>query len=187
MTKENLYKQYTPPASGGGAYLKFEDAKLVRLRIMSEPVVFDSTFQKGEEINVSTKYCWVIWNLDEKCAQVMTLPGTAYKLVAAYGADEDWGDPVENAYDLKITRRGTGLETEYSIVASAAKTPLGDDEQNEAKGLDLIAMTEASPSASKVQWLRDVIEHGRTKADTSAKADVFADVDEPINLDDIPY
>lgn len=184
----NIYKDYTPPSNGGGQYLKFEDAKPVRLRIVSEPVIFDSTFQKGEEMSISTKYSWIVWNLDENVAQVMTLPSSAYKLIANYGADEDWGDPLTNPYNLKITRRGTGLETEYSIVASVAKDELTSEQETEIKGINLISAVESSPSASRVQWLRDVISSGRTTSTAKKKDDVSIDIpSEPINLDDIPF
>jgi hypothetical protein len=181
---DNIYKQYTPPQGGGGSYLKFEDSKPVRLRIVSEPVVFESSYQD----NVSTRYAWSIWNLDEDCAQVMVLPVTAYRMIADYGADEDWGDPLENAYNLKITRRGTGKETKYSVVPSVAKEPLTDEQKLEVEGVNLVSAVQASPSASRVEWLRDVIKNGGTRTDTGKKDTVVEDIgDEPINLDDIPF
>lgn len=178
----NIYKTYSPPASDGGVYLKFEDGEPVRVRIASEPVIFDSEY-KG---NISTRYSWIVWNYDLEKAQVMTLPVTGYRMIAELAADEeDWGDPT--TYNLKVKRTGTGKETQYSVNPSQAKGDLDENAQNEIKGLNLLDLVGATPSASKIQWLSDVIEVGRK--DTAPKKDVIVEDigDEPINLDDIPF
>lgn len=181
---ENIYTQYTPPSSGGGVYFKPEDGVQVRFRIMSEPVVFDSEYQG----NLSTRYAWVMYNLDEEVAQVVVLPVTAYRQVAELGADEDWGDPLENPYNIKLTRRGTGKETKWSVNPSLAKEALPEGAETEVKGLSLIDLVSASPSASRVEWLRDVVTQGKRGEGAKKKDAVIEDIgDEPINLDDIPF
>lgn len=187
---DNIYKRYIPPSGNGGQYLKFEDAQPIRLRIVSEPVVFDSIFKQGTKDQVSTRYAWIVWNYDEEKPQVMVLPTTAYRMVADLGADDDWGDPVDAPYNLKITRRGTGLETRFTVNPSVAKEELNEDKQNQIKGINLIKAIESSPSSSRVEYLRDVISNGdRTTSTKKQDQDVVIDDidDEPINLDDIPF
>lgn len=179
----NIYKTYSPPSSDGGTYLKFEDGVPVRVRIASEPVVYDSEYKD----KISTQYSWIVWNYDLEKAQVMKLPVTGYRMIAELAADEeDWGDPT--TYNLKVKRTGTSKETKYTINPSTAKEALSEDAQNEIKGLNLIDLVSASPSVSKVQWLSDVIDNGR-KDTAPKKYDTIANVDdeEPINLDDIPF
>lgn len=181
----NIYKQYAPP-SGVSAYYKPEDGKPVRFRVASEPVVYDSEY----EGKVSTKYSWIMYNLDEGIAQVVTLPVTAYRMVAEICGDDDWGDPLTNIYNLKITRRGTSTDTKWSVVPQPSKEELTQDQQNEVKGVSLVKMCEASRGAMNVQWLKDVITNGRSSSqNTQPKRDVVVEdiPDEPINLDDIPF
>lgn len=181
----NIYKDYTPPAQAGGIYYKPQDGVSVRFRIMSEPVVFSSEFKE----NLSTRYAWIMWNLDEGCAQVVVLPLTAYRMIAELGQDEDWGDPLESPYNVKLTRRGVGRKTQWSVSPSAAKEDLSEEAATEVKGINLISAIEASPSASSVFWLRDVVKNGgETPKSVKKKDDVIEDIgDEPINLDDIPF
>lgn len=192
----NIYKEYTPPASAGGKYLKLEDGVTYRLRLISEPVVFDSIFDEGgPKEAISTKYAWVVWNVEEDVAQVLQLPVTGYRGVAAIGADDDYGDPAENTYDIKVTRTGTGKETKYTVLAGPAKGEPSEETEQELKDFDLIEAVGASPSAQRIQWLRDALsgkpapEKAPAKATAKPKKDVvIEDVgDEPINLDDIPF
>ncbi|HET8708964.1 MAG TPA: hypothetical protein VFL85_01645 [Candidatus Saccharimonadales bacterium] len=185
MSTENIYKQYNPPQSSGGTYLKFQDDEPVRVRIVSEPVVYESEYKD----KVNTQYAWLVWNFDAEAAQVMKLPVTAFRMVADLASDEDWGDPLESPYNLKIKRSQVNNKTVYSINPSVAKTELTEDQQNEIKGLNLVSLVEASPSASKVQLLSDVVKNGRTTKETKTtkQDDIVTDIDKPISLDDIPF
>lgn len=177
----NIYQTYEPPKSVGGTYYKPEDGKSVRFRIVSEPVVFDSEYA-GKS---STRYAWIMWNLDDNCAQVVVTPITAYRMIAELGRDEDWGDPLENSYNVKLTRRGTGKQTQWSVSPSIAKEELSDEAKLEIKGINLVSSISASPSASNVEWLRDVVSNGsrsETKKDTTIE-----DMDEEIDLNSIPF
>lgn len=125
----NPYASYTPPAGGGGLFLKVEDGKTLKLRLASEPYVFQSVYGEGENATVSTKYAWAVWNYEEQKAQILQLPVTGFRTIQALATDEDWGDPV--GYDIKVSREGTGKETKYHINPSPNRAAL-DPEAKEA-------------------------------------------------------
>lgn len=75
-----------------------------------------------------------VWNYDEGKIQVMSLTqASIIRAISEYSADSDFGNPTE--YDLKISRKGVGLETEYTVKALPPR-PLVPDVQavvNETK------------------------------------------------------
>lgn len=146
----DVYSTYRPPTQSGGL-LKLQDGQTVRLRICSEPVVFQSEY-KG---NLSTRYAWVVWNVDEGMAQILTQGVTFYRTIANLAQDEDWGDP--QTYGIKVKREGTDTDTVYQVTPATAKTPLTDEQRAEADDIDLIASLEKLPSVSQVAWLADVV------------------------------
>lgn len=113
----SVYEQYTPPA-GGGAYLKIKDGESVRLRILSEPYVFYSQFKEGDPI--STKYAWKVYNWEGESVQVLQQGVNTMRTIQELFTE--WGDPVE--YDIKISRRGSGLETKYDV--TPLRNPVGE-------------------------------------------------------------
>lgn len=120
----NAYKDYQPPA-GGGMYLKLEDGQSAKIRISSEPYVFQNKFDE----NISTRYAWVVFNYDEDKAQVFQQGVRGYKAIANLATDDDWGDPT--TFDIKVTRKGSGTDTVYHMTPSPFKEKL-DTEQKEA-------------------------------------------------------
>ena len=157
----NIYQQYTPPSSDGGLYHKFEDGKTYTIRIASEPIVYQTEFvSPNGETNLSTKYGWLAWNVEDKHPIILQLPVTAYKKVAAFGADDDYGDPQN--YNIKITRTGTGLDTEYNVVPSPKQIPIeqvegAENAKEELAKLDLVELVSKGKGVSQVNWLRDLV------------------------------
>lgn len=198
----NVYKDYVPPVSGG-LYHKFEDGVTYMLRIASEPVVFETEFtdKKTNETTVSTKYGWIVFDLATKTAKIMQLSVTAYKLIAAFGADAEYGDP--KMYNLKITRTGTGFDTQYSIIASPNKTELASLAENAVDAvaaIDLIGAISSGTGVNHVFWLSDAIGNKDSKksmtmaqvnaADYPTEEGVKADQVEdkkPIDISEIPF
>ena len=129
----NVYREYTPPAGAGGLFLKLEDGKPVKVRIMSEPFLFQTQFDKNSPIQ--TKYAWAVYNFGEDKGQILQLPITGFKMIQDLAADDDWGDP--SGYDLKITRTGTGLDTKYSVTPNPNKTPITDEMKAAAKDVNV--------------------------------------------------
>jgi hypothetical protein len=170
----NLYGKYTPPTSGGGKYLKIEDGQTVKVRILGYPVIFTKQFPGSE--NVSTRYAWVIFNQDTDEAQSFEQGITFFKKVQALSLDPDWGDT--SGYDVKITRMGTGTETEYTVNPSPNSKPLTKEQLEKVATINLEAMHEgAIPFEEAVKGAKP------TKPD----AVVEEISDEPLDLSDIPF
>jgi hypothetical protein len=189
----NPYKEYTPPASEGGLFFKFEDDKQYDLRLLTEPVVFNTFFKdkvSGEE-TTSTKYAWLAWDSTEKAVKVVQLPVTGYQKVAAYAADDEWGDPTRYNLKMKRFKKANGFY-DYDVVPSPNKTDVPEAVKEAAAPHDLKKLMEDSEYNSNVTWLSDAIGGGKKAEDHSAahKAnDVIMDVDsdEPIDLSSIPF
>jgi len=127
----NAYGEYKAPG-GGGAYYKFEPGKTSKVRIASEPVVFNSEY----EGNISTKYAWIVWDHDEEAAKVLQLPVTGFRMVQDLATNEDWGDPT--TYDIKIKRDGTGRDTKYSIQPVPNSKPLSEEAQKACDSMNIM-------------------------------------------------
>lgn len=190
----NVYKAYQPPSEGGGLYHKFEDGVTYIMRIASEPVVYQTLYEASNgETNISTKYAWVVWNVEEKTAQVMQLPVTAYRQVAAFGADDDYGDPQR--YNLKVTRRGKGLETKYEVIASPKQSSLSEVDENapaEVAKIDLKEVISKGKGVSHVMYLFEAIEsEDKGKMDLKKVQDTVYDGEDddqkPVDLSEIPF
>lgn len=182
----NPYAEHQP-TGGSGSYLKFEDGKTVNVRIVSDPVIFDSVFEApGVPRTVSTKYAFLVYNLDEKEVQIMQLPKTGYRALSAVAADEDYGNPMENNYLLKITRTGQKQQTKYTIVPLLKKTTISEETQEEIDEIDIIERINASPNSDRVAWVLDEADGKRPKESTKDIV-ITEDVEEDvINIDDIP-
>lgn len=63
---------------------------------------------------------FIIWNYSVKAVEIMTLTQSSIvKEIQALSLDEDWGSPLQ--YDIKINRKGSGLETSYTVSPKPAK------------------------------------------------------------------
>lgn len=191
----SIYDTHKPESSGGGLYLKVSDGETVKVRIASEPAIFQSESQPDEQGNtrISTRYGWLVWNQDEQMAQILQQSATFFKQLAVLAQDDEYGDPT--GYDIKIKRTGTRLETTYTLTPSANREPLSAAAKREIEAIDLLEKLSASPFAQHVMWLSDADKpksepHSDLPADMpKAKKEAVATElgDEPINLDDIPF
>ena len=69
----------------------------------------------------------VVWSYEAKQLQVWEITQrTLQDTLAQLTKDADFGHPIN--YDLKITRKGDGLETTYSMVPMS--TPLSEELQD---------------------------------------------------------
>src|SRR5687768_13396516 len=105
--KMSIYQQHQPKAEGGNLFLKLEDGETRRLRIASEPVIFESEYLD----KLSTRYAWLVWDTEKGTPHVFQQSATFYRSIANLASDEDYGDPQN--YDIKVTRQGTGTDTTY--------------------------------------------------------------------------
>lgn len=191
MTTTNPYKDYkVPGASSDGLYLKFVDSEPQKVRIISEPYIFNSVFGEGEAAKISQKFAWLVYNVTEQKGQVMQLPVTAYRDVASFAADPDWGDPTQ--YGLTITRTGKGPETRYQIVPSPNKTALTPEQTDSVKSIDITAAVKGALPLSQV--IEEKVDINKLPAGNTATTpddgrfdNLKSEVHGEINLDDIPF
>lgn len=165
--------------SSGGDILKMESGKAYRVRIIGEPYVYQSEY----EDKLSTRFAMTIWNQDEKAAQILLLPAGAFRTILGYANnEEDWGDP--EMYDFLVKKTGSGLETRYTIQPSPKKTPLQTNDKAAVAAIDLADVLANLPSVSMAHKASEMGENPFPKPH---KDIVVTDIDEPINLDNIPF
>lgn len=165
-----LPKDYTVPVTGGN-YMKLQEGEN-EFRILSTALVgyeYWNTENKpvrNKEMWLSTpsdiksnqdgsrssiKHFWAfsVWNYGAKAIQVLEITqSTIQGAIEALVRNPKWGNPKD--YDITVTRKGAGLDTEYSVVPT--KTVLDKEiiEQFKQKAPNLEAMlTGQDPFASK--------------------------------------
>ena len=134
------YKE--PVSSGSGKFLKIAKDQTSRVRILSATPVMGWEYwtaeNKPKRLHEMTetphdlrrdadgkqekpKFFWAVavWNQDSECVQIWTITqSTIRKAIEAFCADPDYGDP--SGYDLKVTRKGEKLDTEYTVIPGRA-------------------------------------------------------------------
>lgn len=72
--------------------------------------------QNGNREQIKTFLAFPVWNYATQNVQVLELTqATVLGSVEGLALSEDWGDPI-NRYDITISKKGSGLDTKYSIV-----------------------------------------------------------------------
>ena len=172
----NDYKE--PVSNGGGRYLKIAKDQTAKVRILSATPIMGWEYwtndNKPKRLHELTgtppdlrrdvdgkqekpKFFWAVavWNQDAECVQIWTITqSTIRKSIEAFCADPDYGDP--SGYDLKVTRKGEGLDTEYTVIPGRAAAFENHAVMAEANainwdawmhGEDPFSSTSASPTA----------------------------------------
>jgi hypothetical protein len=174
----SVYQTHKPAGGGDSLFLKLKDGESVKIRIASEPAVYTPEFDG----NVSTRYAWVVFNRNEKKAQVFSQGVSVFRQLA--DLVEEWGEPT--SFDLTIKRTGEMLETRYSVTPAPKSVDLTAEEQAECEKIDLLA-------AVKGSWLSDFEEGAPMSGYDKAKAQrakldgepELTDEDAPLSDDDL--
>lgn len=139
MSKQNFIPDgYEVPTSGGG-FTKLESGDN-RFRILSSPLMMwliwadgkpsrikfdkDNKPVKGTGQKDSVKHAWalIVWNYATESIEVLELDKqTVIAALYKYAADADWGHPKK--YDIVISKKGSGMETEYGFIAKPHSEP----------------------------------------------------------------
>ena len=122
-----LPDNYETP-KGKSNYMKFEQGDN-RFRILSSPIVgwedWDNKTpvrftvdNKPEPINPdrAVKFFWAMIVFNYFANEIQVLQITQKGIIGAIeklAKDEDWGSP--SGYDIKVTRKGEGMDTEYTV------------------------------------------------------------------------
>jgi hypothetical protein len=169
---------------GGGLFVKWEAGKPLTLRVLTtDPVVQQQEFEGDEGTQLSTKFCFVVYNFTDGRAQILSAtPGIARKIGALH-VDPDFGSNIRKI-DLKITPSGEKLTRKYDIQVLPTAKELTNDMIAEAQKIDLDAKIEDGSRMSL--WTPPVAKVVEEEAPPAL--DDVADVpDSPISLDDIPF
>lgn len=130
-----LPDNYEPPKSGGGDnYMKFEDGTN-RFRAISKPIMGSlgwdheskpRRFRMNEtpdgDFREKPKHFWalVVWDYDLERPRILEITQQSIiRAIVELNNDSEWGAPWN--YDLKVTKKGQKLETEYSVNPSPKK------------------------------------------------------------------
>ena len=134
-----LPEGYQAPVSASG-YMKLQDGDN-QFRVLSSaitgyeywtndnkpvrsPYPFENTPNiktvDGKISRVKHFWAFVVWNYATKAVEILEITQSSIQnAISNLVADADWGDPM--AYDIKISRSGAGLETEYAVSPKPAK------------------------------------------------------------------
>ncbi len=102
-------------------WLDWKDKKPLRFRMNAKP-------EKPVDPAKPIKHFWafLVWNYSESGVQVLEITqSTIQRAIGDLSKDDDWGPPF--GYDIKITRKGKDLTTEYSVTPLPAKKQLADE------------------------------------------------------------
>lgn len=142
-----LPENYEAPRSSGG-YMKMAEGEN-KFRILSQPVIgwedwdtvegkkvpirfpMDQKPAKPIEAKKPIKHFWafIVWNYNEERIQVLEITQASIrKGIEMLCNDSDWGDPF--FYDLKVIKKGEGIDTEY-VVNPLPHKPLSEAIKNE--------------------------------------------------------
>lgn len=193
-----------------GKFLKWEAGKPVTVRVLTkDPVVQERTFtdKKTDEINISTKFCFIVWNFTDEKAQILSAGPSMAKTFQRIANDPDFGSNLQKC-DIKISPEGEMLDRVYDINVlrhSGSEKQITAAMVAEAKELDLDNDVTEGNKGRLSQYEPNGVKPGKKATAASEGTDslpeddedqtppanqdvVIEDIgDEPINLDDIPF
>lgn len=158
MEKPFLPEGYKVPKTGGG-YFKLQDGAN-KFRILSAPILGHEYWTEDRkpvrsrelfkfiptDADISNgfkpKHFWafVVWNYAESAVQILELTQTTIQsALTDLIQSDDWGDP--RGYDVTVNRKGSKLDTEYTVQPSPHKElPADIKAAFEAKPINLEAL-----------------------------------------------
>lgn len=143
-----LPQDYEAPKSGDN-YMKWQDGEN-KFRILTQPVLGweDWIDKKPKRYRMKEKpakpydekkplkhfWSFVVWNYGEEKIQILQVNQASIRnYIEALVKDESWGSPY--FYDIKVFKKGEGMETEYLVnpVPPKPLNPLIKDEFNKKR------------------------------------------------------
>lgn len=135
MTDNNFIPEGYEVPQGKSNYTKFEQGDN-RFRILSKPIVgwedwkdkkpfryrMDEKPKTSFDPKKEVKHFWafIVFNYQQKEIQILQVSQKSIQAaIKGYAQDEDWGNPFE--YDINISRKGEGMDTEYTITPKPHK------------------------------------------------------------------
>jgi hypothetical protein len=186
MADTDALKDFQFPKNKG-LFTTFEDGDEFKIRVLTtDPVVSTKEFEGADgEINISTKFAFVVYNWTVGKAQILNAGATITKAIQKLHQDEEWGANIKNM-DIKVSATGQQKQRKYTVTPLPKAETLTKEQIEECKAIDLDKVIadgqrmsfykpeERSPKAVPANEPGDDI--------------VIEDIgEEPINLDDIPF
>lgn len=131
---------------GPGMFLKFEDGETTKLRVLTNFVIGWEGWYNNKPVRFPADHKWtseelntldiddnnhpkrkqfmacVVYNYNLKSFQIWEITQkTIRNSILSLRLDEDWGGL--DKHDLKITRKGKGFDTEYTVIPSPGSLP----------------------------------------------------------------
>lgn len=133
MTNDFLPQNYEAP-QGSTSYMKLQKGEN-KFRILSKPIIgwldwkdkVPSRFAMDARpekplTDKPIKHFWafLVFDYADQSVKILEITqSTIQKSIADLSKDEEWGAPYE--YDIKVSRKGEDLKTEYSVTPSPKK------------------------------------------------------------------
>jgi len=98
------------------------DQKPVRIEGAPQPHVDKKLIKLDKYGKQDLKHFWamIVWNYNAKSIQILTITQSSIQnRIKELAQSSDWGSPYK--YDITITKKGSGKETEYTVTPSPHK------------------------------------------------------------------
>lgn len=142
------FKEYTDSGSSNGMYFTFEEGENC-VRIVSDPVTIYKAFAddksctvyltKAEALkNPKAKERNLFWVIDRKTGkmQIADVGRMIMNQIVTLSTTGDSKFDDLPPYDMFISKKGSGMDTEYTVIAARTNTELTTDEVEKIKGLE---------------------------------------------------
>lgn len=107
---------------GGGSFLKLENDKMTRVRLLDYPFVSSQTFEGDGETSISTKFTWEVYDYESKTVKLLSKGASVFNQIR--DIVELQGEDMPAPFDIGIKVTGSGLTTKYSVVSAPVKEEL---------------------------------------------------------------
>lgn len=190
MPEKDALKNFDFPKSKG-LFTSFDAGDEFRVRVLTtDPVVSTKEFTAANgEINLSTKFAFIIWNFSLEKAQILNAGVTIAKEIQRLHQSEDWGANIQKM-DLMIKAEGSQLLRKYIVTPLPKAETLTNAQIKACQAIDLDDKIENGERMSFYKPA-DAVDQTPSNEHTPGVADQEPPIDdigdEPINLDDIPF
>lgn len=129
----NIYAYFTFQPEGYKMPLKNSEVKEL-LEVRSVDELFED-----QTMTIRERYAAVVWNHETSNAEVWQFSRTVFEQLKTLNEDNDWQGGL-NAHDVKVTRKGQGTDTAYTINYSPSSQALTADQENALLEVDVQKM-----------------------------------------------
>ena len=138
MAENDALKSYKFPKKEG-LFTTFDDGDEYKLRVLTtDPVVTSKDFTDPTtgDINISTRYAFVVYNFTLDKPQILNAGVTITRAIQELHQDEDYGADIRKI-DIKIKATGNKLTRKYSVQVLPKAATLTPDQIKAAAAIDL--------------------------------------------------